>query len=93
MAGLRALQGSDDLIGDVCGSGLFIGVELVRDRRTLEPATTEADAIVHRMRELGVLVGTDGPHHNVIKVRGPMPFGADDADLLVAAFARALSER
>ncbi|MCC7242224.1 MAG: aspartate aminotransferase family protein, partial [Acidobacteria bacterium] len=71
---------------------LFVGVELVRDRASLEPATEEAGRIVNRMRELGVLVGTDGPHHNVIKIRGPMPLGLSDIDCLVAAFDRALRE-
>jgi 4-aminobutyrate aminotransferase-like enzyme/Ser/Thr protein kinase RdoA (MazF antagonist)/murein DD-endopeptidase MepM/ murein hydrolase activator NlpD len=89
---LRGLAAKHDLIGDVRGSGLFLGVELVRDRTTLAPATEEADRVVVRMRELGVLAGTDGPHHNVIKVRGPMPFTAADADLLVAVLDRALAE-
>jgi len=93
IAALRELQSTHDLIGDVRGSGLFLGVELVRDRVTLTPAAEEAAEIVGRMRELGVLVGTDGPHHNVIKIRGPMPLTAVDADGLVAAFAQALRER
>ena len=92
LADLRALQRNHELIGDVRGSGLFVGVELVRDRASLEPATEEAGRIVNRMRELGVLVGTDGPHHNVIKIRGPMPLGLSDIDCLVAAFERALRE-
>ncbi len=48
--------------------------------------------VVNRMRDLGVLLGTDGPHHNVIKIRGPMPFDKQDADCLVAVFARVLEE-
>ena len=44
------------------------------------------------MRELGVLAGTDGPHHNVIKIRGPMPLAETDADLIANAFGRALRE-
>ena len=44
------------------------------------------------MRELGVLLGTDGPHHNVLKIRGPMPFDAQDADCLADVFARVLAE-
>jgi len=92
IAGLRQLQTQHELIGDVRGSGLFVGVELVRDRRTLEPAAEEAAAIVNRMRELRVLTGTDGPHHNVIKMRGPMPLTTADADLIVAALHRALTD-
>jgi 4-aminobutyrate aminotransferase-like enzyme/Ser/Thr protein kinase RdoA (MazF antagonist)/murein DD-endopeptidase MepM/ murein hydrolase activator NlpD len=93
VAGLRSLQASHDLIGDVRGSGLFLGVELVRDRVALTPATDEAADIVGRMRELGVLAGTDGPHQNVIKIRGPMPLTFGDADCLVSVLAQALGER
>jgi 4-aminobutyrate aminotransferase-like enzyme len=93
LAELRRLRSTHDLIGDVRGSGLFVGVELVRDRRTLAPAADDATAIVNRMRELGVLVGTDGPFHNVIKIRGPMPLTRGDADLVVGALARALREQ
>jgi 4-aminobutyrate aminotransferase-like enzyme/Ser/Thr protein kinase RdoA (MazF antagonist) len=92
LSALRRLQERHELIGDVRGSGLFIGVELVRDRLTLEPAAGEAAAVVNRMRDLGVLTGTDGPHHNVVKIRGPMPLTIADADVVVAALARALSE-
>jgi 4-aminobutyrate aminotransferase-like enzyme len=93
LSGLRQLQPRHDLVGDIRGSGLFVGVELVRDRTTLEPATAEAAAVVLRMRELGVLTGTDGPHHNVIKIRGPMPLNSQDADAIVAALDRALGEQ
>lgn len=92
LAGLRELHARHEIVGDVRGSGLFLGVELVRDRATLEPATAVASDVVLRMRELGVLVGTDGPHHNVIKIRGPMPLAERDADCLVAALSRALRE-
>ena len=72
------------MIGDVRGSGLFIGVELVRDRKTLEPASIEAGRVVNRLRERGILAGTDGPHHNVIKLRPPLCFKKEDADRFVA---------
>ena len=80
LEGLRELQQRHSLIGDVRGSGLFLGVELVRDGA---PATVEARRIVNRMRECGVLIGTDGPHHNVLKIRPPMPFADTDADQLI----------
>lgn len=92
LAALRALQTRHALIGDVRGSGLFVGVELVRDRITLEPASTEAAFISDRMRELGVLLGTDGPHHNVLKIRPPMPFDTQNADALVDVLERVLTE-
>ena len=79
------------IVGDVRGSGLFLGVELVRDRETLEPAGDEASFVANRMREEGILLGTDGPFHNVVKIRPPMPFSADDADELVATFGEILA--
>lgn len=90
---LEGLQTLDHpLVGDVRGSGLFAGVELVRDRVTLEPAASEASYIAQRMRERGVLLGTDGPAHNVIKIRGPMRFTESDVDALVAIFREILAE-
>ena len=79
---LNELMKSYEIIGDVRGSGLFLGVELVRDRTTLEPATAEADFIVNGMRERQILLGTDGPFHNVLKIRPPMPFTEEDAHRL-----------
>jgi 4-aminobutyrate aminotransferase-like enzyme/Ser/Thr protein kinase RdoA (MazF antagonist) len=92
LSGLRSLQSHHEIIGDVRGSGLFLGVELVRNRDTLEPADTEATLVVNRMRERGVLVGTDGPFHNVIKIRGPLPLTIPDADRIVEAMHLSLSE-
>jgi 4-aminobutyrate aminotransferase-like enzyme/Ser/Thr protein kinase RdoA (MazF antagonist) len=90
--GLRSLQGRCEIVGDVRGSGLFLGVELVTARGTLEPASAEASFVVNRMREEGILIGTDGPFHNVLKIRPPMPFNATDADRLVETLARVLGE-
>ena len=73
------------LVGDVRGLGLFLGVELVRDRTTLEPAAEEARRLVECAKERGVLLSTDGPLHNVIKIKPPLVFGREDADRLVAA--------
>ncbi|OLE78976.1 MAG: hypothetical protein AUF76_17995 [Acidobacteria bacterium 13_1_20CM_2_65_9] len=87
LAQLRQLADRSPLVGDVRGSGLFIGVELVRNRDTLEPATTEASDVVNRLRDEGILIGTDGPHHNVLKIRPPMPFNTEDADVLASTLA------
>jgi 4-aminobutyrate aminotransferase-like enzyme len=87
LKGLRELQQQHEIIAGVRGSGLFLGVELVQDHA---PATLEAKRIVNRMREEGILLGTDGPFHNVIKIRPPMPFSEDDADLLLSVFAKAV---
>ena len=92
LAGLRGVMDRHALVGDVRGSGLFLGVELVRDRSTLEPAPDEAAYVVNRLRERGVLTGTDGPHHNVLKIRPPLAFTEADADLLVATLDEVLAE-
>lgn len=92
LARLRALEDRHALVGDVRGAGLFLGVELVSDRDTRQPASAEADYVVNRLRELGILTGTDGPDHNVIKIRGPMCITADDVDLLAAALDDVLGE-
>lgn len=84
LKGLREVQQRHEIIGDVRGSGLFLGVELVRDRESRTPATAEASIVVNQMRERGILLGTDGPDHNVIKIRPPMPFTGEDADLLIS---------
>jgi 4-aminobutyrate aminotransferase-like enzyme/Ser/Thr protein kinase RdoA (MazF antagonist) len=89
---LRPFVDRHPLVGDVRGSGLFLGVELVRDRQTLEPAGEEASLVANRMREHGVLLGTDGPYHNVIKIRPPMPFSETDALLLVSLLDKVLTE-
>jgi 4-aminobutyrate aminotransferase-like enzyme len=80
LKGFRDLQQRHELIRDLRGSGLFLGVELMKDDN---PATLEAKRIVNRMREEGILLGADGPSHNVLKIRPPMPFSLDDADQLV----------
>jgi len=92
LEGLRGLMARHRIIGDVRGSGLFLGVELVWDRTTLEPAGAEAAYVVDRLRENGVLAGTDGPHHNVIKLRPPLIVSNADADLLVAVLDEVLGE-
>lgn len=89
---LRPFVNRFPLVGDVRGSGLFLGVELVRDRTTLEPADEEASFIANRMRDHGILLGTDGPHHNVVKIRPPMPFDEANADFLVNTMADILAQ-
>ena len=92
LAGLRAIAPKHALMGDVRGAGLFLGVELVRDRATLEPAEDEASYVSNRLRDYGILAGTDGPFHNVVKIRPPMPFDADNADYLLDCFDRIMHE-
>lgn len=89
---LEHLMNRHALIGDVRGMGLFLGVELVRDRLTLEPAAAEASYVVNRLRDRGILCGTDGPHHNVLKIRPPLCFSDEDAALFVATLDEILGE-
>jgi len=90
--GLRTLAERHDLIGDVRGRGLLVGVELVRDRKSLAPAAPETKRVVNRMRDLGVLTASEGPHGNVLKLRPPICFTREQADMTIAALDQALSE-
>jgi len=81
---LTQLQAEYRLIGDVRGLGLFLGIEFVRQRDSLEPAAIEASQIVELMKERGVLLSTDGPFHNVIKIKPPMVFSRSDANFLIS---------
>ncbi|MEX2295821.1 MAG: aminotransferase class III-fold pyridoxal phosphate-dependent enzyme [Dongiaceae bacterium] len=87
---MRELMNKHRWLGDVRGSGLLTGVELVRDRKTLEPAPEEAKRVINHMRNNGVLVGREGPHGNVLKIRPPLAFRKEHADILVEALDRAL---
>ncbi len=89
LSGLCDLQHDHAIIREVRGSGLFLGVELATND---EPATLAAENIVNRMREAGVLLGTDGPHHNVLKIRPPMPFSRADADFLLGVLRGAIEQ-
>jgi 4-aminobutyrate aminotransferase-like enzyme len=90
--GLRELQERHTLIGDVRGLGLFVGIDLVVDRETRATARRQATYVVNRLRDRGILTGTDGPHHNVIKLRPPLVLTEDDADLLVKTLDEVLQE-
>ena len=92
MDGARALAHRHEIIGDVRGYGLFNGIELVRDRETLEPAAEELDFIIAEMkRKHRILLSSEGPHHNVLKVKPPAPFSAEDCDRFLAALDETLS--
>ena len=92
IARLKSLQARHALVGDVRGAGLFLGVDLVLDRDSREPAPKQASYVVNRLRDRGILTGTDGPHHNVIKLRPPLIFSQADADLFVATLDEILHE-
>lgn len=82
-AKLEELQSQFSIIGDVRGHGLFLGVELIKDAKTLEPAAKEASYISNRMRERGILLSTDGPLYNILKIKPPVCFIKSDVDFLV----------
>ncbi len=92
MQQLRQLQPDFELIGDVRGLGLFIGIELVTDQKTAHPATDQAAYIAERMKQEGVLVGVDGPQRNVLKIKPPMCFNKANADQLVERLGWILQE-
>jgi 4-aminobutyrate aminotransferase-like enzyme len=92
MNGLKQLMSKHPIIGDVRGHGLFIGAELVKNRTTLEPAVTEIDSIVQKMKDRGYLLSTDGPLHNVLKIKPPLPFNKQNADEFVQLLDEVLSE-
>jgi 4-aminobutyrate aminotransferase-like enzyme/Ser/Thr protein kinase RdoA (MazF antagonist) len=89
---LQDLQASHPIVGDVRGRGLFLGVEFVRDRDLRTPAAAEAAYVVERMKAHGILLSTDGPEHNVIKIKPPLVFDEADAERLVAVLDAVLGE-
>jgi len=89
---LTQLQATYHLIGEVRGSGLFLGIEFVRQRDSLEPADIEASQIVELMKARGILLSTDGPFHNVIKIKPPIVFSRRDADFLISNLNDVLAE-
>ncbi|ROM65569.1 aspartate aminotransferase family protein [Pseudomonas brassicacearum] len=92
LAGLRQLAERHELIGDVRGAGLFLGVELVTDRTLKTPAVAQTRQIVNSMREHGVLISAAGPLENVLKIRPLLVFEREHADRLLQAVDSALEE-
>ena len=89
-AGLERLKRRHEVIGDVRGMGLFLGVELVTDRDTQEPATELAKSVIEEMKNRGILLSTDGPLNNVLKIKPPLVFSELNADLLVKTLGEVL---
>jgi 4-aminobutyrate aminotransferase-like enzyme len=92
LAGLRELAQRREAIGDVRGLGLFVGLDLVRDRGTREPDPELAAELANRAAERGVLLSTDGPFHNVMKIKPPLVFSDADVDRLVETIEAVLAE-
>ena len=90
--GLKELGERHAIVGDVRGRGLFLGIELVRDRESREPFAEACSYLTNRARELGVLLSVDGPDHNVIKIKPPLVFGEGEAALLLETLDAVLGE-
>ena len=91
-AGLQELMTRHRLIGDVRGMGLMLGVELVKDRATREPAKAETLEVMEQCRELGVLLGKGGLDGNVLRIKPPMCLSPADADFALEVLDRALGK-
>ena len=87
---LQKLMSTHEAIGDVRGAGLFLGVELVSDKNTLNPAPALANAVVDYMQQQHILLSVDGPSQNVIKIKPPLVFSRENGDELALQLDAAL---
>lgn len=87
---LKKLQHNYAVIGDVRGSGLFLGIELIENKHTMDPATELAKSVINKMKAAGIMLSTDGPFNNVLKFKPPMCFSLEDADRLIHVFEQSL---
>ena len=90
--GLLSLKQRYPVIGDIRGHGLFLGIELVQNRETREPAAHQTRYLANRMRTCGILMSTDGPFHNVLKIKPPMCFNHQNAAFLMEYLEQILGE-
>jgi len=90
--GLISLKQKYSLIGDVRGKGLFIGIEIIKNNNKLSPDAVVADKIVNALRQKRVLISSDGPNHNVLKIKPPMVFNIQDADYLLESLEAVLKK-
>ena len=92
LEGLRDLALGEPLIGDIRGGGLFIGIDLVRDKTSREPAAAETARAVNLLRQQGVLIGSTGKFDNILKIRPPLVFSKQDADFLLRKLSLVMSQ-
>jgi 4-aminobutyrate aminotransferase-like enzyme len=90
MEGFKSMQGDHEWIHDVRGAGLFLGIELVKQSDAGSPAAKEAKGIINSMKDKGILLSTDGPYNNVIKIKPPICFSRDNADQLLDEFEKTI---
>ena len=86
LRGLKSIQNKYDIIGDIRGSGLFIGIELIKDMKNMIPAAQEAEIVVNAMQKKGILISSDGPDHNVLKIKPPLVFNKKNANYFLESF-------
>jgi 4-aminobutyrate aminotransferase-like enzyme len=92
LLGLNQLKEKHNLIGDVRGKGLMLGIELVKDRRSKEPAKEECAQIVESCKEMGLLLGKGGLWGQTIRFSPPMCLHEQDADFLLEVLDRAFGQ-
>ena len=90
--GLKDAQNKYNIIGDVRGAGLFIGIELIKNYDKMMPAPDEAEFVVNQMKKRGILISSDGPDHNVLKIKPPLVFNRNNADYFLESFESIMSE-
>jgi alanine-glyoxylate transaminase / (R)-3-amino-2-methylpropionate-pyruvate transaminase len=86
LAGLEKLKAKHNIIGDVRGKGLMLGIELVKDRATKEPAKSECAQVMETCKDLGLLLGKGGLYGSVIRFAPPMCLTQADADFMLEVF-------
>jgi alanine-glyoxylate transaminase/(R)-3-amino-2-methylpropionate-pyruvate transaminase len=89
--GFTKLAKKHTLIGDVRGLGLMLGIELVKDRKTKEPAKEECAAVFEACRDMGLLIGKGGLWGNTLRIKPPMIFTKSDSDFMLAVLDEALA--
>ncbi|WP_367255558.1 aminotransferase [Pseudomonas sp. stari2] len=89
---LEALIDKHPLVGAVHGSGFYLGVELIRNRQTLEPATEETTLLCDRLRELGIFMQPTGDDLNILKIKPPMVTSRQSVDFFVDMLSKVLEE-
>lgn len=93
MDGARALADRHEIIGDVRGLGLFIGIELVRNRETQAPASDELNTVIRKLKQdHGILLSSEGPHDNVLKIKPPAPFSLENCDYFLTSLDEVLTD-
>jgi len=90
--GASQLAKKYEIVGDVRGRGMFVGIDLVKDRKTREPHTAAAQHVLSRFKEEHILLQSDGPHNNVLKFKSPLAFSEENAATFLATLDKVFGE-